>query len=503
MANQITDYDGQDKHILENKLSSAEITNKLLYMYFQVNSLEELLIRTLNIIADEKMSSKRFLLLPTNISNMYNKAINGEGPKSEMYAYLDNEIIDQLADRQRIFVPDTTKFRTVKFIPDKPYPRSILGFSLNINQEYQGILWFAFEEVKEITRAELKQYERILDTLSIIVRDFLDKQKESRFNRFFRGVLDQIDSPILLLDESRNIIFANQTAKNTFMHDIEWSKKQEGENKEFLDVLFESEPGKELFLSKDGNDFRGIVNKLFDNDRLLGKSIILSNQTFELRQNKFFNLMIDVINQDLKAALIEIQGYSKIIPMIGSVNEKQVEYINCLALNTSRSISLVDDLFSIKRFKGNEGIKIKPVKLIELVDQALMLLEPTADQNRINIIIEKESFNNISVFADQTLITHAIYNIIKYAILNSNLGSEVEITRKLEMDNCVISIKDSGKGFSKVDIENFPDGDYQKNEIKELVLVWRIMRLHDGSFKIKSELGEGSEYIIELPLKKS
>ncbi len=82
----------------------------------------------------------------------------------------------------------------------------------------------------------------------------------------------------------------------------------------------------------------------------------------------------------------------------------------------------------------------------------------------------------------------------------------ITITTWAKMNNIYISIKDNGSGIpeenlSKIFEPFFTTKDVGKGTGLGLSLVFDIIGKHDGKIDVKSELGVGSEFIIELPVR--
>ena len=71
-------------------------------------------------------------------------------------------------------------------------------------------------------------------------------------------------------------------------------------------------------------------------------------------------------------------------------------------------------------------------------------------------------------------------------------------------DMIEISIKDFGKGVHPQQIHDIFDPFYTTQEHKQglgLSIAQGIIQNHEGKIRVESEVGVGSEFIIELPVK--
>jgi len=115
---------------------------------------------------------------------------------------------------------------------------------------------------------------------------------------------------------------------------------------------------------------------------------------------------------------------------------------------------------------------------------------------------------NAFVYADRNKIAQVLGNLISNAVKYSPKGSAVIIGCRTIGQNLEISVSDSGIGISTKDQEDLFKRFYRvfNEQTKNvsgfgigLYLAAEIMRYHDSSIQIESELGHGSKFYFSLP----
>lgn len=111
---------------------------------------------------------------------------------------------------------------------------------------------------------------------------------------------------------------------------------------------------------------------------------------------------------------------------------------------------------------------------------------------------------------DPVHLTNVFYNLIDNALKYGGKDVQVDITCHCNADNIVISVKDNGPGIAKiyhariferffrvqdnVDVHNVKGSGLGLNYVKQIV------EKHGGKIRVLSDLGKGTEFIIELPV---
>lgn len=171
--------------------------------------------------------------------------------------------------------------------------------------------------------------------------------------------------------------------------------------------------------------------------------------------------------------------------------------------------ALVDKILTIARMEQNKltlerRITDVPAMIHGLVDK----FKVQAGKNvRFEVDIQME---DCSVVADPTYLQNAISNLIDNAIKYSGDSVDIWINCRTEKEQLFIEVADNGLGISAKDqqkiFEKFERGAAvwrkgAKGFGLGLNYVKRVMEAHEGTVSISSMEGEGSAFILYMPLK--
>ena len=188
--------------------------------------------------------------------------------------------------------------------------------------------------------------------------------------------------------------------------------------------------------------------------------------------------------------------------------EKLVSSLNIAHEQTRRLQRLIKDLLNFSLITtGKLELELKEDDLTAAVKSVVTRFE---DHLAIaGSSLKLEANEEIRGLWDQVRLDQAISNLLTNSIKYGE-GSPIEIVIKKDGEKAKITIADKGIGIDpsvqKTIFERFKrgttDGKFQGLGIG-LFIVKQIVEAHGGKVYVKSKLGEGSKFTIELPIIKS
>ncbi len=206
------------------------------------------------------------------------------------------------------------------------------------------------------------------------------------------------------------------------------------------------------------------------------------------------------------------------------IEEADIEYIaedlpklcSSLSIGTKRIQSIV---LSLRSFSRLDEAEMKPVDIHDGIEGTLLILQHRLknDSSKVNINIVKEydELPLVQCYAGQlnqvfmNLLANAIDELqsIKPSSKEDNNTKTIAIsTQTLENDWVKISIKDDGKGITSEILDKLFDPFFTTKPVGKgtglgLSISYKIIEKHGGKLYCNSILGEGAEFVIELPSK--
>jgi len=173
----------------------------------------------------------------------------------------------------------------------------------------------------------------------------------------------------------------------------------------------------------------------------------------------------------------------------------------------NRLQSLTENLLALSRYDSVGKIVFSKVNLSLVVDEALRRVKPLLLSK--NIKLEK-SIKDVEFMAEPESVIELLVILLDNAIKYSQEGKTVKIDSKVEKKFLFLSVTDYGIGIKKKDLPHIFDRFYQADSSRQkgngggfglgLAVAKKIVERHKGEITVKSKWGEGSTFIVKLPI---
>jgi signal transduction histidine kinase/DNA-binding response OmpR family regulator len=229
------------------------------------------------------------------------------------------------------------------------------------------------------------------------------------------------------------------------------------------------------------------------------------------------------ISHEFRTPLTLIAGPAK--QLFEMLNEEKTKAKADLIHRSAKKLNrLVDELLDISRIEAGEmKLKACKVNVVKIIKQISLSFYSLAERKNISFKI-KSNNKNITAYLDKDkfdkILTNVLSNAFKFTpeggIVEVNIKSEVQsvpssVKGKLKEDLIEISIRDTGIGIPKNQIDKIFDRFYQVDgsHTREqegtgigLALTKELVDLHSGMIDVESEEGKGTLFKLYFPLGK-
>ncbi len=217
------------------------------------------------------------------------------------------------------------------------------------------------------------------------------------------------------------------------------------------------------------------------------------------------------VSHELKTPLTSMKVLADSInSMHGAPVELYQEFMADITNEIERETKIINDLLSlVKMDKTAAALNISAVNINELIEQIMKRLQPIADQQKVQLVME--SFRPVTAEVDEVKITLAFTNLIENAIkYNKNDGEGwVHVSLNADHQYFYVKVEDSGMGIPEEALDHIYERFYrvEKSHSREiggtglgLAITRNAVLMHKGAIKVHSELGEGTTFDVRIPL---
>lgn len=244
---------------------------------------------------------------------------------------------------------------------------------------------------------------------------------------------------------------------------------------------------------------RGEIGKIIDSFNNMAISL---EQVEKMRQEFISN-----VSHEIQSPLTSIKGFAKVLQNEDLPLEERMQYLSIIEYESNRLSKLSDNLLKLTSLESQE----KPLdKAKFLLNSQLMYTilscEPQILEKDINLSV---NLNKVDIVGDEVLLNQVWQNLISNSIKFTPIGGEISISITEETNKVIVKIEDTGLGMTKEDQFHIFERFYKADKSRDrntvgnglgLSIVKKIVEMHNGIVYVKSEVGKGSTFFVELPI---
>jgi signal transduction histidine kinase len=174
-------------------------------------------------------------------------------------------------------------------------------------------------------------------------------------------------------------------------------------------------------------------------------------------------------------------------------------------LRLSKMVDNLKNIYMLEESKMN--LNKSQFDISEFIRKIIDTFKPIYMRKNMDLdyIVE----DSVLVLMDEDKIKQIMYNLLSNAYRYTDNNGEVIVSLEKQKENIVLKVKDNGIGISKEDLENIFERFYRADVSRHretggsgigLTIVKTLTEVHGGSISVKSELGKGSEFILNIPI---
>ena len=290
-------------------------------------------------------------------------------------------------------------------------------------------------------------------------------------------------------DIFKNLNLDVNLEKIIFLQDLTSSEKMLNINEVFVNIFFET-------FEKEDDVIGGVIVLIQD----ITKQVKLDDMRKEFVAN---------VSHELKTPITTIKGYSEALSENELEPEMEEKFLNVILTEAQRMARLVSDLLQLSKFDINkmENKKVS-FDLGELVKKTVEKMVIEAEKRGHNMECHITS-SVPEIYADKDGIEQVILNIISNSIKYTPDYGDIKIYVGFVYNDAYIKVIDNGIGISKEDLERVFERFYRVDKARSreqggtglgLSIAKEIVERNGGSIDVISEINQGTEVIIRLPV---
>jgi signal transduction histidine kinase/DNA-binding response OmpR family regulator len=250
--------------------------------------------------------------------------------------------------------------------------------------------------------------------------------------------------------------------------------------------------------------------------------LVISHRTAELMEardlaqaaNKAKSAFLANMSHELRTPLNAILGFSSLLRQ--RATESQRRDLEIISSSGEHLLSLVNDALDVAKIEaGQSVIEIAPCDLGALLQQVTAMMRPRAEEKLLVLRLEETPGYPRYIRADAARLRQALINLVGNAVKYTDRGSvTLRLSSRPAEDRkqiwLLFEVRDTGIGIAPEDqarvFEAFVQlagARKQKGTGLGLAITRQFIQLMGGSIQVKSALGKGSSFLMEIPVERA
>ena len=243
----------------------------------------------------------------------------------------------------------------------------------------------------------------------------------------------------------------------------------------------------------------------FDRDSRL---LFIRDITTAIRMEQVRRDFVGNVSHELRTPLTVISGYlGSFLADEQGFAPRYTKALRQMVQQADRMENLLKDLLWLSRIESEEReIKHERVNVRALLQELRDELAAVQSPCRLQLQLETEC----QVAGDYRELYSAVSNLVTNAMKYSPADSPVTVSWRLHGDKLRLAVIDQGVGIEAAHIPRLTERFYRVDDSRSsasggtglgLAIVKHVAAAHDARLLIESNLGEGSTFILEFPLR--
>jgi two-component system phosphate regulon sensor histidine kinase PhoR len=215
------------------------------------------------------------------------------------------------------------------------------------------------------------------------------------------------------------------------------------------------------------------------------------------------------VSHELRTPLTAIRGYAETL-LDGALEDQQHNrrFIEIIQAQATRLSNIASDLLAISELESNGATpQAQEVSIRAVLESALRTVESGARLRGVQLLCGR--IDDLKVLGYELRLEQVFVNLLDNAVKFNRPNGEVRVDARALPGRASITIRDTGIGIPSEDLPRIFERFYRVDKARSremggtglgLSIVRHVIEQMDGTIKVDSQLGEGSEFTLTIPL---
>lgn len=352
------------------------------------------------------------------------------------------------------------------------------------------------------------------------IQDRIFKQKNR--NHVLSTVMSQMQNGIVAVNQDLNVIFITPVAKKLLgvsgnpvnMH-VNAISKDVKLDEVFTEAMhqegvYTNEVAARTAMGRGHRPLRLYVSPMRQDDQVVGALAIVEDITELRRLEQVRTDFAANVSHELKTPLTSIRGFVETL-QAGAIDQPEMahKFLKIIMMETERLTRLINDILSISKLEsGDNEVATERIRLDKKAFDIceMLMIHAQEKQVTINCHLNREP---VYIIGNPDRVEQLLLNLTENAVKYNQPGGSVTVQVFANEQEANVTISDTGIGIAEENLPRLFERFYRVDKGRSrqmggtglgLAIVKHIVRSMNGEIEVHSKLGEGTEFLVTLPL---
>lgn len=234
--------------------------------------------------------------------------------------------------------------------------------------------------------------------------------------------------------------------------------------------------------------------------------------------NKAKTTFLSNMSHDIRTPMNAIIGYTTLATTHIDNKEQVQDYLGKIMSASNHLLSLINDILDMSRIEsGRMQMEEVECSLSEIMHELRNILQADMKSRRLNLYIDTVDVFDENVVCDRLRLNQILLNLLGNAIKFTEPGGSISVricqkpAETKEYGKYEFYVKDTGIGMSEEFLTHiFEPFERERNSTVSgiqgtglgMSITKNIVEMMGGTIEVRSKKGEGTEFIVTIPMKK-
>ena len=230
------------------------------------------------------------------------------------------------------------------------------------------------------------------------------------------------------------------------------------------------------------------------------------------RANRLKSEFLASMSHELRTPINALIGYSALLieGVLGDVNDRQRDALTRGRAAAEHLLALINDILDLAKIEaGKMPLHLEDVSLRDVVGEVAQQIEPMVRKKQLEFVVDIGT-DCPNLHTDRTKVRQVLLNLLSNAAKFTNRGRIIVVARcDPSGDGIRLEVQDTGIGIREKDLqaiwEDFRQVDGSRTREYGgtglgLSITRKLLDRLGGSVSVTSQYGEGSSFVVVLPM---